>query len=50
MKLELTPEQFQALVGMMDVAVKQIGIRALEDDIVSLMSAIKAAAQPPEAE
>jgi hypothetical protein len=45
MKFDLTPAQFQALVGMMDVAVKTLGIRALEDDVVSLMQAVKAAAQ-----
>ena len=42
MTLDLTPAQFQALVGMMDVAVKTLGIRALEDDVVSLMQAVKA--------
>ena len=44
MTLNLTPEQFQAMVGMLDVAIKQIGLRAMEDDIVGLMGAIKAAA------
>lgn len=45
MHLELTPSQFQALVGMLDIAIKQIGIRAMEDDIVGIMNAVKAAAQ-----
>lgn len=45
MQLNLTPEQFQVLVGLLDVAVKATGLRALEDDVVSLMQAIKAAAQ-----
>lgn len=44
MQLNLTPEQFQALVGLLDVAIKQVGIRAFEDDVAGLMAAVKAAA------
>jgi hypothetical protein len=44
MIIDLTPAQFQTLAGLLDQAVKTIGIRAFEDDVVSLMSAIKAAA------
>ena len=46
MKLDLTSEQFQTVAGLLDQAIKQIGIRAFEDDVVSLIGAIKAAAQP----
>ena len=45
MQLDLTPAQFQTLAGLLDQAIKQIGIRAFEDDVVSLMQAVKAAAQ-----
>jgi hypothetical protein len=45
MQLDLTPAQFQALVGLLDVAIKQVGIRAFEDDVAGLMAAVKAAAQ-----
>jgi hypothetical protein len=44
MKFDLTPAQFQTLAGLLDQAVKTIGIRAFEDDVVSLMQAVKAAA------
>lgn len=44
MQLDLTPAQFQALVALLDVAIKQVGIRAFEDDVVDLMAAVKAAA------
>ena len=46
MTIELTDVQFQAFVGMMDVAVKSLGIRALEDDVVGVMAALKAGALP----
>lgn len=45
MTLNLTPAQFQALVALLDVAIKQVGIRAFEDDVAGLMAAVKAAAQ-----
>jgi hypothetical protein len=45
MTLDLTPAQFQTLLGLIDQAFRAIGIRAHEDDVVSLMAAIKAAAQ-----
>jgi hypothetical protein len=45
MTLELTPAQFQTLAGLLDVAIKSLGIRAMEDDVVDLMQAVKAAAQ-----
>lgn len=44
MTIELTPAQFQTLACLLDQAVRQIGIRAFEDDVVSLMQAVKAAA------
>jgi hypothetical protein len=46
MHLHLTPEQAQALLGLLDIAIKQVGIRAMEDDVVGLMQAVKAAVQP----
>lgn len=46
MNLELTTEQFQTLAGLLDQAIKTIGIRAFEDDVVSLMQAVKAGVQP----
>lgn len=45
MQLDLTPAQFQVLAGLLDQAIKTIGIRAFEDDVVDLMRAVKAAAQ-----
>ena len=45
MTLELTPAQFQVLAGLLDAAIKTLGIRAMEDDVVDLMQAVKAAAQ-----
>jgi hypothetical protein len=48
MTLDLTPAQFQALVGLLDVAIKQVGIRAFEDDVAGLMQAVKAAAAKKE--
>jgi hypothetical protein len=43
MTIELTNEQFQTLAGVVDVAIKALGIRAMEDDVIALMAAIKAA-------
>lgn len=45
MQLDLTTQQFATLAGLLDQAIKTIGIRAFEDDVVSLMGAVKAAAQ-----
>jgi hypothetical protein len=45
MQLDLTPAQFQVLAGLLDAAIKTLGIRAMEDDVVDLMQAVKAAAQ-----
>jgi hypothetical protein len=45
MTLDLTPAQFQVLAGLLDAAVKALGLRAMEDDVVDLMQVIKAAAQ-----
>ena len=45
MTIERTTAQVQTLAGLLDQAIKQIGIRAFEDDVVSLMQAVKAAAQ-----
>jgi len=44
-QLDLTSAQFQALVALLDLAIKQIGIRAFEDDVAGLMIAVKDAAQ-----
>lgn len=51
MNLELSPERLKTLVGLIDVAVKAIGIRAMEDDILDLVQALKAlnAEQAPQA-
>jgi hypothetical protein len=46
MHLHLTTTQAQALLGLLDIAIKQVGIRPMEDDVVGLMGAIKAVAQP----
>jgi hypothetical protein len=48
--LDLTPAQFQALVGLLDIAIKQVGIRAFEDDVAGLMAAVKAAVPTPQQE
>jgi hypothetical protein len=45
MTLDLTPAQFQVLAGLLDQAIKIIGIRAFEDDVVDLMRVVKATAQ-----
>ena len=45
MQLDLTPAQFQVLAGLLDQAIKIIGIRAFEDDVVDLMRVVKATAQ-----
>ena len=45
MQLDLTPAQFQVLAGLLDVAIKSLGIRAMEDDVVDLMQIVKAAAK-----
>ena len=44
MQLDLTPQQFQVLAGLLDAAIKAIGIRAMEDDVVDLMRVLKDAA------
>jgi len=46
MHFHLTPQQAQTLLGLLDIAIKQVGIRAMEDDVVSLMQAVKSAIQP----
>jgi len=33
------------LAGLLDAAIKTLGIRAMEDDVVDLMQVVKAAAQ-----
>ena len=45
MQIDLTPAQFQVLAGMLDQAIKVIGIRAMEDDVIDLMRVIKSVAQ-----
>lgn len=49
MHVYLTQAQFQTLAGLLDIAVKSIGLRAFEDDVVSLMQAVKSA-KPDEKE
>ncbi len=41
--LTLDANQLQVLVGLLDAAIKAIGIRAMEDDVVQLMQTIKSA-------
>jgi hypothetical protein len=48
MQLDLTPAQFQVLAGLLDAAIKAIGIRAMEDDVVDLMRAVKDATKTQE--
>jgi hypothetical protein len=48
MALNLTPAQFQVLAGLLDQAIKTLGLRAMEDDVVDLMQAVKAAAKTQE--
>jgi hypothetical protein len=45
MTLELTPAQFQVLAGLLDIAIKQIGIRAFEEDVCQLMAKVKESAK-----
>lgn len=45
MQIDLTPAQFQVLAGLFDQAIKVIGIRAMEDDVIDLMRVIKSVAQ-----
>jgi hypothetical protein len=40
-QLNLTPEQMQVLAGLLDAAIKTVGVRAMEDDVVDLFRAIK---------
>lgn len=46
MHLELTPKRAQALVACLDLAIKAMGIRAMEEDILDLMSAVRASVEP----
>jgi hypothetical protein len=48
MQLDLTPAQFQVLAGLLDAAIKTLGLRAMEDDVVDLMQVVKAAAKTQE--
>ena len=50
MTLDLTPQQFNVLLGLIDTAIKQLGVRAMEDDVIDMMSAIKAAVKPAQEE
>lgn len=43
MTLELNNTQAQVLVAMFDIAVKNMGVRAMEDDVVSVFHAVKKA-------
>jgi hypothetical protein len=45
MQIDLTPAQFQVLAGLLDQAIKSVGIRAMEDDVIDLMRVIKSVAQ-----
>lgn len=49
-EIKLTQDQLHSLAGLLDIAIKQVGIRAMEDDVVGLMQAVKAAVQPPRLE
>lgn len=42
MMLELSTQRLNTLAGLLDVAIKSIGIRAMEDDVLELMQALKA--------
>lgn len=42
MILELSTQRLSTLVGLLDVAIKSVGIRAMEDDVLELMQALKA--------
>lgn len=48
-QLNLTPEQMQVLAGLLDAAIKTVGVRAMEDDVVDLFRAIKSATPPADA-
>ncbi len=48
--LQLTSPEMQALIGLLDVAIKNVGIRAMEDDVIGLIAAIKATAKASEME
>lgn len=55
-KVTLTPPQMQALAGILDAAVKAIGLRAVKQDFVDVVLALESAqldsppppAAPPE--
>ena len=46
-KLELTPEETQALAGLLDAGVKAIGLRAVKD-AASLLHKLEQATAPQE--
>jgi hypothetical protein len=41
MTIELNNTQAQILIAMLDIAVKNMGVRAMEDDVVSIFQAVK---------
>lgn len=45
-QLSLTSEQMQVLTGLLDAAIKTVGVRAMEDDVIDLFHAIKSAGLP----
>jgi hypothetical protein len=42
-KIELTHEELQTLVGMMDAGVRQVGIRALVPEAISILQKLEQA-------
>lgn len=46
--IEFNENEFNAIVGIVDLGIKQIGIRAMEEDIISLVNKLKLAANENE--
>ena len=42
--LNLTPAEFQALAGLIDAGVRQVGIRAITPEALSILGKLQAAA------
>ena len=42
--LELTPSELQTLAGLIDAGVRQVGIRALTEDALSILKKMESAA------
>lgn len=43
--LPLPPGRLECLVGLLDLSVKTLGLRAMEPDVIDLIDAVKAAAE-----